>query len=140
MAFNDNAEHVRILSSVRKGIEGLRRRMQELQPELSISESEAVNVARQELCGSLVRRLVIAEKEIQELQDMLELNQKAWGRSDAELSPARATFNGLIGADWSDRTLGSFPKPFLRDWPKRQPSVCAVRQEEPAGSGQRALL
>jgi hypothetical protein len=73
----DDAEHVRILSSVRKGIEGLRRRMQELQPELSTSESEAVNVARQELCGSLVRRLAIAEKEVQQLQDMLELNQKA---------------------------------------------------------------
>jgi hypothetical protein len=29
------------------------------------------------LCISLVRRLVIAEKEAQELQDMLQLNQKA---------------------------------------------------------------
>jgi hypothetical protein len=77
MAFNDNAEHLRILSSVRKGIEGLRRRMRELQPELSTSVSEAVNVARQELCTSLVGRLTIAEKEVQELQDMLELNQKA---------------------------------------------------------------
>jgi hypothetical protein len=77
MAFNDNAEHVKILSSVRKGIEELRRRMQELRPELSTSESEAVNVARQEPCGSLVRRLAIAEKEVEELQDMLELNQKA---------------------------------------------------------------
>jgi len=57
MAFNDNAEHVRILTSVHKGIEGLRRRMQELQPELSTSISEAVNIARQELCASLVRRL-----------------------------------------------------------------------------------
>ena len=76
MAFNDNAEHVRILSSVHKGIEGLRRRMQELQPELSTSVSEVVNVARHELCGSLVRRLEIAEKEVQELQDMLALNQK----------------------------------------------------------------
>ena len=76
MAFNDNAEHVRILTSVRKGIDGLRRRMQELQPELSTSASEAVNVARQELCTSLIRRM-IAEKEAQELQDMLELNQKA---------------------------------------------------------------
>ncbi len=74
---HDNAEHVRILSSVRKGIEGLRRRVQELQPELSTSVSEVVNVARQELCASLVRRLVIAEKEVQELQDMLELKQKA---------------------------------------------------------------
>jgi hypothetical protein len=77
MAFNDNAEHVRILSSVRKGIEGLRRRMQEVQPELSTSTSEAVNIARQEMCASLVRRLVMAEREVQELQDMLELNQKA---------------------------------------------------------------
>jgi hypothetical protein len=77
MAVNDHAEHVRILSSVLEGIEGLRRRIQELQPELSTSVSEATNVARQELCTSLVRRLVIAEKEVQELQDMLELNQKA---------------------------------------------------------------
>ena len=77
MAFNDSAEHVRILSSVREGIEGLRRRMQELQPELSTSASEAVNIARRELCGSLVRRLVLAEEEVQELLDMLELNQKA---------------------------------------------------------------
>jgi hypothetical protein len=77
MAFNDNAEHVRILSSVRKGIDGLHRRMQELQADLLTSASEAVNVARQELCASLIRRLMITEKEVQELQDMLELNQKA---------------------------------------------------------------
>jgi hypothetical protein len=77
MAFNDNAEHVRILTSVHKEIEGLRRRMQELQPDLSTSTNEVVNVARQELCASLVRRLVIAEQEVRELQDMLELNQKA---------------------------------------------------------------
>jgi hypothetical protein len=77
MAVNDHAEHVRRLFSVLEGIEGLRRRMQELQPELSTSVSEATNVARQELCTSLVRRLVIAEKEVQELPDMLELNQKA---------------------------------------------------------------
>jgi hypothetical protein len=57
MAFNDHAEHLRILSSVLEGIERLRRRMQELQPELSTSVSEATNVARQELCISLVRRL-----------------------------------------------------------------------------------
>jgi hypothetical protein len=72
MTFNDDSEHVRILFSVRKRIEGVRRRMQALQPELSTSSSEVVNAARQELCASLVRRLVIAEKEVQELQDMLE--------------------------------------------------------------------
>jgi hypothetical protein len=64
MAFNDNAEHVRILSSVRTAIEGLRRKIQELQPELSTSTSEAVNIARQEMSASLVRRLVMAEKEV----------------------------------------------------------------------------
>ena len=74
MTFNDDSEHVRILFSVRKRIEGVRRRMQALQPELSTSSSEVVNAARQELCASLVRRLVIAEKEVQELQDMLEPN------------------------------------------------------------------
>jgi hypothetical protein len=74
MAFNDNSGHVRILFSVRKRIEGLRRRIQALQPELSTSSSDVVNAARQELCASLVRRLVIAEKQVQELQDMLELN------------------------------------------------------------------
>jgi hypothetical protein len=74
MTFNDDSEHVRILFSVRKRIEGVRRRMQAVQPELSTSSSEVVNAARQELCASLVRRLVIAEKEVQELQDMLESN------------------------------------------------------------------
>ena len=73
-SFNDNPGHVRILFSVRKRIEGLRRRIQALQPELSTSSSDVVNAARQKLCASLVRRLVIAENEVQELQDMLELN------------------------------------------------------------------
>jgi len=62
MAINENAENVRILSSVGKGIEGLRRRLQDLQPELSTSASEAANFARQELCISLIGRLVIAER------------------------------------------------------------------------------
>ena len=70
MAFNDNAEHVRILSSVRKGIEGLCRKMQELQPELSTNSSEVINTARQNLSGSLVRRLEVAEKEVRELQEL----------------------------------------------------------------------
>jgi hypothetical protein len=33
-----------------------------------------VNAARQELCSALVRRLQIAEKELKELKEMLELN------------------------------------------------------------------
>ena len=77
MSLDENtSEHVRVLAQIRKGVEGLRRRLRDLQPELSTSESEVVNTARQALCGALVRRLEIAEKELQELQDMLTLNQQ----------------------------------------------------------------
>jgi hypothetical protein len=58
--------------------------MEELQPELATSTSEAVNIARQEMCSCLVRRLVIAEKEVEELHDMLELTQKAWATTGAK--------------------------------------------------------
>jgi hypothetical protein len=36
-----------------------------------------MNTARQALCTALVRRLEIAEKEMKELREMLELNLKA---------------------------------------------------------------
>jgi hypothetical protein len=74
MAGDGNTENVRVLTAVSKGIEGLRRRLQELQPDLSTSTSDVVNAARQELCSALVRRLEIAEKELKELKEMLELN------------------------------------------------------------------
>jgi hypothetical protein len=77
MAIDDNAESIRVLAQISKGIEGLRRRLQEVQPELSTSTSEVVNTARQALCTALVRRLEIAEKEVVELREMLELNLKA---------------------------------------------------------------
>jgi len=74
MASDLNTENVRVLTAVSKGIEGLRRRLQELQPDLSTSTSDVMNTARQELCSALVRRLEIAEKELNELKEMLELN------------------------------------------------------------------
>ena len=77
MIVDDNAESIRVLAQISKGIEGLRRRLQELQPDLSTSTSEVVNTARQALCTALVRRLEIAEKELVELREMLELNLKA---------------------------------------------------------------
>jgi hypothetical protein len=77
MAIDDNAESIRVLAQISKGIEGLRRRLQELQPDLSTSTSDVVNTARQALCTALVRRLEIAEKELVELREMLELNLKA---------------------------------------------------------------
>jgi len=77
MAIDDNAESIRVLAQISKGIEGLRRRLQELQPDLSTSTSDVVNTARQALCTALVRRLEIAENELVELREMLELNLKA---------------------------------------------------------------
>jgi hypothetical protein len=77
MIVDDNAESIRVLAQISKGIEGLRRRLQEVQPDLSTSTSEVVNTARQALCTALVRRLEIAEKELVELREMLELNLKA---------------------------------------------------------------
>ena len=77
MTIDDNAESIRVLAQISKGIEGLRRRLQELQPDLSTSISDVVNTARQALCTALVRRLEIAEKELVELREMLELNLKA---------------------------------------------------------------
>jgi hypothetical protein len=77
MIVDDNAESIRVLAQISKGIEGLRRRLQELQPDLSTSTSDVVNTARQALCTALVRRLEIAEKELVELREMLELNLKA---------------------------------------------------------------
>ena len=77
MTVDDNAESIRVLAQISKGIEGLRRRLQEVQPDLSTSTSEVVNTARQALCTALVRRLEIAEKELVELREMLELNLKA---------------------------------------------------------------
>jgi hypothetical protein len=94
MAFNDNAEHVRILAAVHKGIEGLRRRLQELQPELSTSASDVINTARQDVCGALVRRLELAEKDVQELQNMLELNRVERER------PKGAFFLTVRGCTW----------------------------------------
>jgi hypothetical protein len=77
MTVDDNAESIRVLAQISKGIEGLRRRLQDVQPDLSTSTSDVVNTARQALCTALVRRLEIAEKELVELREMLELNLMA---------------------------------------------------------------
>ncbi|MEA2907202.1 MAG: hypothetical protein QOC56_2863 [Alphaproteobacteria bacterium] len=66
-----------ILASARDGIYEIRRRLAALKPRLSTHASDAINMARQELCTALVRRLEIAEREIAELQDMIALDRKA---------------------------------------------------------------
>jgi hypothetical protein len=77
MVANDNIESVQVLTSVFKEIEQSRRKLQEVMPALATSESDVVNLARQQLCSALVLRLEIAERQLKELREMLELNLKA---------------------------------------------------------------
>jgi hypothetical protein len=74
-------EQVESLFSARLGIYGIRRRLNELKPRLATNVSEAINIARRELCSAPVRRLEIAENQIRELEDMLELNRTAISNS-----------------------------------------------------------
>ena len=67
---------VSALNSAREGIYGIRRQIDSLRPALNVGSSDTINVARQELGGALVRRLEIAEGEIQQLLDMLDLDKK----------------------------------------------------------------
>jgi hypothetical protein len=69
-------EQVEILFSTRQQIYEMRRQLNALKPRLATNASETINIARQELCGALVRRLEIAENEIRELEDMLALDRK----------------------------------------------------------------
>jgi hypothetical protein len=48
-------EQVEILFSVRQGIYEIRKQLNAPKPRLATNASEAVNIARQELCGALVR-------------------------------------------------------------------------------------
>ena len=70
-------EQLEILFSAREGIYEIRRQLNALKPRLATNASEAINIARQELCSALVRRLEIAENEIREIEDMLALDRKA---------------------------------------------------------------
>ena len=65
------------LFSARLGINEIGRRLNELKPRSATNVSEAINIARQGLRSALVRRLEIAENQIRELEDMLELDRKA---------------------------------------------------------------
>jgi hypothetical protein len=64
------------LTAARDGLYEIRRQIDALRPALANGPSDTINSARQELCGALARRIEIAEGEIQELLDMLELDTK----------------------------------------------------------------
>ena len=69
-------DQARALTAARDGIYEIRRQIDALRPSLATGSSETINAARQELSGALVRRLEIAEDEIQQLLDMLNLARK----------------------------------------------------------------
>jgi len=62
-----------ILATARDGIYEIRRTIEAVRPLLASAPSDTINFARQELSGALVRRLEIAESELQQLIDMLKL-------------------------------------------------------------------
>jgi hypothetical protein len=63
-----------VLTTAHGGIYEIRRQIEALRPSLATAPSDTINAARQELCGALVRRLEIAESEVQQLIDMLDLD------------------------------------------------------------------
>jgi hypothetical protein len=68
---------IHVLTAARDGIYDIRRKIDVLRPSLAHGGSEAIDAARQELCGALVCRLEIAESEVQQLIDMLQLKERA---------------------------------------------------------------
>jgi hypothetical protein len=64
-----------ILASARDEIYEIRRNIEAVRPLLASASSDTINIARQELSGALVRRLEIAESELQQLIDMLSLDR-----------------------------------------------------------------
>jgi hypothetical protein len=66
-----------ILTGARESIYEIRRQIETLRPSLTAGPRDTFNAARQELCGALVRRLEIAESEVQQLIDMLDLDRTA---------------------------------------------------------------
>jgi len=70
-------DQTQILTSARAGLYEIRRQIDALRPRLGTGASDAIVAARLDLCGALVRRLEIAESEVQQLLDMLDLDKTA---------------------------------------------------------------
>jgi hypothetical protein len=60
-----------VLRDAQERVTEVRKTLANVKPHLTGASTDAVNLARQNICDSLVRRLEIAEKEIRELEEMI---------------------------------------------------------------------
>jgi hypothetical protein len=65
-----------VLRDAQERVVEVRKTLANMKPHLIGASSDAVNIARQNVCDSLVRRLEIAEKEIRELEEMIATDAK----------------------------------------------------------------
>jgi hypothetical protein len=60
-----------VLRDAQERVAEVRKTLASVKPHFIGGSTDAVNMARQNVCDSLVRRLEIAEKEMRELEDMI---------------------------------------------------------------------
>jgi hypothetical protein len=70
-----SSEPIQALTGIRDGIYEIRRQVEALRPTLATAATDTINIARQELCGALARRLEIAESEVGQLLEMMGLDR-----------------------------------------------------------------
>ena len=73
------ADYSNVLEDLRDAQERIaevRKTLANVKPHLIGGSTDAVNLARQNVCDSLIRRLEIAENEMRELEDMIATDAK----------------------------------------------------------------
>ena len=65
-----------VLRDAEQRVAEVRKTLANVKPHLTGASSDAVNIARQNICDSLIRRLEIAEKEMRELEDLIATDAK----------------------------------------------------------------
>jgi hypothetical protein len=65
-----------VLRDAQERVAEVRRTLCTLKPHLIGASTEAMNLARRNVCDSLIRRFEIAEKEMRELEDMIAMDIK----------------------------------------------------------------
>jgi hypothetical protein len=65
-----------VLRDAQERVAEVRKTLGTLKPHLIGASTEAMNLARRNVCDSLIRRFEIAEKEMRELEDMIAMDRK----------------------------------------------------------------
>lgn len=66
-----------VLRDAQERVAEVRKTLGILKPHLIGASTEAVNLARRNVCDSLIRRFEIAEREMRELEDMIAMDTKS---------------------------------------------------------------